>query len=75
MTRMIANHMGVREILIKWLLIRCRYIAPLTITAYVYVKSSRELQTQEGPLAVAMFEARVKDSYSRHGSSTSNDAT
>lgn len=52
-----------------------RYVAPLTVTAYLYVKASRELQTQEGPLAVAMFEARSRDSYSRHGSRASNDIT
>ncbi|XP_012282999.1 prolactin-releasing peptide receptor [Orussus abietinus] len=47
------------------------YVAPLTITAYFYVKASRELQAQEGPLVVAMFEARGRDS--RHGSRLSND--
>ncbi|XP_031779267.1 uncharacterized protein LOC100679867 isoform X3 [Nasonia vitripennis] len=51
------------------------YIAPLTITAYLYVKSGQELQRQEGPLAVAVFESRAKDSasYSRQGSNTSNE--
>ncbi|XP_024945701.1 prolactin-releasing peptide receptor isoform X2 [Cephus cinctus] len=51
------------------------YVAPLTITAYLYVKASRELQSQEGPLAVAMFEARTGDVYSRHSSHASNDIT
>ncbi|XP_046745662.1 neuropeptide Y receptor type 2 [Diprion similis] len=51
------------------------YVAPLTITTYLYVKASRELQTQEGPLAVAMYEARARDSYSRHGSRASTDIT
>ncbi|XP_048505370.1 orexin/Hypocretin receptor type 1 [Athalia rosae] len=51
------------------------YVAPLAVTAYLYVKASRELQTQEGPFAVAMFEARARDSYSRHGSRASNDIT
>lgn len=52
------------------------YIAPLTITAYIYVKASRELQNQEDqPLGVAMFEPRTKEPCSRHNSSTSNDVT
>ncbi|KAK0090269.1 hypothetical protein PV326_004170 [Microctonus aethiopoides] len=48
------------------------YIAPLTITAYIYVKASRELQNQEEPFPVTMFETRTKAS-SRHNSDTSND--
>ncbi|XP_011302024.1 prolactin-releasing peptide receptor [Fopius arisanus] len=51
------------------------YIAPLTVTAYLYVKASRELQDQDEPMAVAMFEARAKNSYSRHDSNTSHDVT
>ncbi|XP_066595655.1 prolactin-releasing peptide receptor [Prorops nasuta] len=51
------------------------YVAPLTITAYLYVKASRELQRQEGSLSLPMYEARSTDSYSRHGSNVSNDVT
>ncbi|CAD6216199.1 GSCOCG00004418001-RA-CDS [Cotesia congregata] len=49
------------------------YVAPLAITAYIYVKSSRELQNKEDPLsAVAIFESRRKGS-SRHDSDVSTD--
>ncbi|XP_057334888.1 uncharacterized protein LOC130673720 isoform X4 [Microplitis mediator] len=47
------------------------YIAPLTVTAYIYVKSSRELQNKEDPSStIAIFQARRKDS-SRHDSDVS----
>ncbi|XP_058807659.1 prolactin-releasing peptide receptor isoform X2 [Phymastichus coffea] len=51
------------------------YIAPLTITAYFNVKSGQELQNQEIPFPVAVYEARTNHSakYSRQGSSVSND--
>ncbi|XP_011500537.1 PREDICTED: G-protein coupled receptor 54 isoform X2 [Ceratosolen solmsi marchali] len=51
------------------------YIAPLTITAYICVKSGQELQTREGPLAVAVFLSRDNNStsYLRQGSNASND--
>ncbi|XP_034936648.1 uncharacterized protein [Chelonus insularis] len=51
------------------------YIAPLTIMAYFYVKASRELQNKEEPPPVVIFGVRPKLTYSRQGSTASNDLT
>ncbi|XP_008560990.1 uncharacterized protein LOC103580861 isoform X1 [Microplitis demolitor] len=49
------------------------YVAPLTVTAYIYVKSSRELQNKEDPLStIAIFQARRKGS-SRNDSDVSTN--
>jgi hypothetical protein len=38
---------------------------PLTVILYLYVRVSRELKVQEGPLAVMMYEARTRADRSR----------
>ncbi|XP_021918926.1 prolactin-releasing peptide receptor [Zootermopsis nevadensis] len=45
------------------------YVLPLTVILYLYVRISRELKVQEGPLAVMMYEARTRADRSRNGSS------
>ncbi|CAH1399020.1 unnamed protein product [Nezara viridula] len=32
------------------------YVLPLAVTAYLYIRMSRKLQTEEGPMPVMMFE-------------------
>ncbi|XP_023728017.1 prolactin-releasing peptide receptor isoform X2 [Cryptotermes secundus] len=41
------------------------YVLPLTVISYLYVRVSRELKVQEGPLAVMMYEARNREDGSR----------
>lgn len=51
-----------------------RYAAPLATISYLYVRVSRELETQQSSLAVIMFEARGKEGRSRTDShSTATD--
>ncbi|KAJ9601373.1 hypothetical protein L9F63_000464, partial [Diploptera punctata] len=45
------------------------YVLPLTVISYLYVRVSRELKVQEGPLAVMMYEARSREGRSRANSS------
>ncbi|XP_069688813.1 prolactin-releasing peptide receptor [Periplaneta americana] len=45
------------------------YVLPLTVISYLYVRVSRELKMQEGPLAVMMYEARTREGRSRADSS------
>ena len=52
-----------------------RYVAPLSIMAYLYVKASRELQSAEGPLAIGNLESSATDMLSRHGSNSGNEMT
>ncbi|KAJ4436706.1 hypothetical protein ANN_16838 [Periplaneta americana] len=47
----------------------CKYVLPLTVISYLYVRVSRELKMQEGPLAVMMYEARTREGRSRADSS------
>ncbi|KAB0800692.1 hypothetical protein PPYR_06431 [Photinus pyralis] len=50
------------------------YAGPLATICYLHVKISRELQSQEGSLAVVMFETRSRESRSRTDShSTTTD--
>lgn len=46
-----------------------RYVAPLSIMAYLYVKASRELQNVEEPLAIGILDP------SRHENNADNDIT
>ncbi|RZF36408.1 hypothetical protein LSTR_LSTR003004 [Laodelphax striatellus] len=39
---------------------RRTYVLPLAIIAYLYVKMSRELEDQDGPLAFMLYEARTQ---------------
>lgn len=48
-----------------------RYIAPLAVTVYVYVKASREL---ERPLAMGIYQPRISDTHSRAERTLSSEA-
>jgi len=46
-----------------------RYVLPLTVISYLYVRVSRELEVQEGPLAMMMCDGRTQDDRPRTDSS------
>lgn len=44
-----------------------RYVLPLSVTAYLFVKMSRELQQAEGPLPVMVYDGvRARTSTGSH---------